>query len=93
MTIKRMLACCLDAVAHGGFPQDRAASLIQKLFGVACPMPISTSSSVPYAHQLIRDTLIADSATPYLDPGVRGGLLLPIASCLLPIAYCLLPFA
>ncbi|WP_143727812.1 hypothetical protein [Moorena bouillonii] len=26
--IKKMLTCCLDAVAHGGNPQDRAASLI-----------------------------------------------------------------
>ncbi|NEO80344.1 hypothetical protein [Moorena sp. SIO4G3] len=29
--LTQMLTCCLDAVAHGGNPQDRAASLIQKL--------------------------------------------------------------
>ncbi|NEO38331.1 MAG: hypothetical protein F6J90_19135 [Moorea sp. SIOASIH] len=37
--IKLMLTCCLDAVAHGGNPQDRAASLIQKLLSLLtlCP--------------------------------------------------------
>ncbi|NEO17368.1 MULTISPECIES: hypothetical protein [unclassified Moorena] len=29
--IKPMVTCCLDAIASGGNPQDRAASLIQKL--------------------------------------------------------------
>ncbi|NEQ09042.1 hypothetical protein [Moorena sp. SIO3A5] len=57
--IKLLLTYCLDAIASGGNPLWPTASLIQKLFGVAYPMSISTSSRVAQASSLCHP--LADS--------------------------------
>ncbi|NEO42363.1 MAG: hypothetical protein F6J90_40990 [Moorea sp. SIOASIH] len=44
------------AVAHGGNPQDRAASPRPRCIAYSK----AVRCSVPYAHKLIRDTLIAE---------------------------------